>query len=451
MAHGSQSPTRISLTRLLADLINDVQNVMQQEWALARYEVQRELRKVLAALSSLSLGVGVTATGGLLLIFLIVHLVLALIGLPLWVCYGLVGGLFALTGGILLAVRNGQLGRIHVVPSAISESVKANAGTVQGSTPQRITVESPLHHGAMNMTDSSAPVKEVWKLGGLGVKELGRRVIHEIQEDDCSGRAAQLAYYFLFALFPFFLVLTTLLGYLPIPNLLDRLMEMLAEMLPGDALQLVQDNVRDLVTNQRGGLLSFGILAALWTSSSAITAISDGLNRAYDVEEGRPYWKVRIIAILLTVGLSLFIITSLILLTFGPQIGGWIADQVGLGRVFRVTWNVLRWPVIVGLLILAMALVYYIAPDVEQRWQWITPGSLVAVIGWLLASLGFSFYVNNFASYNATYGSIGAVIVLLTWMYVSGFFVLVGGEINAEIEHAASRGKDPGEKQLPAT
>jgi membrane protein len=303
----------------------------------------------------------------------------------------------------------------------------------------------------MRMKNNPEPTTEVWKLGGLSVKDLGRRVIHEIQEDDCWGRAAQLAYYFLFALFPFFLVLTTLLGYLPMPNLMDRLMEMLAEMLPADALRLVQDNVREIVTSQRGGLLSFGILAALWTSSSAITAIVDGLNRAYDVQEGRPYWKVRLIAIVLTVGLSLFIIVSLVLLTFGPQIGGWIADQVGLGSMFQIAWNLLRWPVIVGLIVLAMALVYYVAPDVEQRWQWITPGSLVAVVGWLLASLGFSFYVNNFASYNATYGSIGAVIVLLTWMYVSGFFVLLGGEINAEIEHAASNGKDPGEKQLPAT
>lgn len=299
--------------------------------------------------------------------------------------------------------------------------------------------------------NNNSPATEVWKLGGLSVKDLGRRVIHEIREDDCLGRAAQLAYYFLFALFPFFLVLTTLLGYLPVPNLMDRLMEMLAGILAGDALKLVQDNVREIVTSQRGGLLSFGILAALWTSSSAVTAIVDGLNRAYDVEEGRPYWKIRLIAIFLTVGISLFIIFSLILLTFGPQIGGWIADQVGLGRVFQTAWNLLRWPVIVGLIILAMAIVYYVAPDVDQRWQWITPGSLVAVIGWLLASLGFSFYVNNFGSYNATYGSIGAVIVLLTWMYVSGFFVLVGGEINAEIEHVASSGKDPGEKQLPAT
>jgi membrane protein len=301
------------------------------------------------------------------------------------------------------------------------------------------------------MSDSVEQTKEVWKLGGLSVKDLARRVVHEVQEDDCFGRAAQLAYYFLFALFPFFLVLITLLGYLPVPNLMDRLMEMLAQMLPGEALQLVQDNLHELVTSQRGGLLSFGILAALWTSSSAITAIMDSLNRAYDVQEGRPFWKVRGLAILLTIGLSLFIIVSLVLLTFGPQIGGWIADQVGLGRVFQIAWNVLRWPVIVGLIILAMALIYYLAPDVEQRWQWITPGSVVAVLGWLAASLGFSFYVNNFGSYNATYGSIGTVIVLLTWMYVSGFFVLVGGEINAEIEHASSSGKDPGEKEDPKT
>jgi membrane protein len=269
-----------------------------------------------------------------------------------------------------------------------------------------------------------------------------------MQDDDCFGRAAQLAYYFLFALFPFFLFLTTLLGYLPIPNLLDRLLGMLAPMLPGDALQLVQDNLRQLVTSQRGGLLSFGILAALWTSSSALTAIMDSLNRAYDVKEGRPYWKVRGLAIVLTVGLSVFIVGALLLLTFGPQLGGWIADQVDLGRMFEVTWNILRWPVIVGLLIIAMALIYYVGPDVEQKWQWITPGSACAVLFWLLASLGFSFSVNRFGSYNATYGSIGAVIVLLTWMYLSGLFVLLGAEINAEIEHAAQDGKAPGEKKL---
>ena len=305
---------------------------------------------------------------------------------------------------------------------------------------------SPGAVGSAGTTGGPRPSR--WKFGGLGVKELGRRVIHEIQDDDSFGRAAQLAYYFLFALFPFFLFLTTLLGYLPIPNLLDRIMEMLAPLLAGDALRLVQDNLHQLVTGERGGLLSFGILAALWTSSSALTAIIDSLNRAYDVEEGRPFWKVRGIAILLTVGLSAFIIVALVLLTFGPQIGRWIAELVGLGQVFAITWNILRWPVIVGLLIIAMALLYYFAPDVEQKWQWITPGSAVSVIGWLLTSLGFAFYVNNFGSYNATYGSIGAVIVLLTWMYLSGLFVLIGGEINAEIEHASQEGKDPGEKQL---
>jgi membrane protein len=294
----------------------------------------------------------------------------------------------------------------------------------------------------------SDPRPSAWKFGGLGVTELGRRVIAEIRDDDCLGRAAQLAYYFLFALFPFLLFLTTLLGYLPIPNLLDRLLETLGQMLPGEALRLVEDNVRQLVTGQRGGLLSFGILAALWTSSSALTAIIDSLNRAYDVEEGRPFWKVRLTAIGITVGLSAFIVVALVLLTFGPQLGGWVADLVGLGRVFEVSWNVVRWPVIVGLLVAAIALLYYFAPDVEQEWTWITPGSACAVLGWLLASLGFAFYVNHFGSYNATYGSIGAVIVLLTWMYVTGLFILIGGEINAEIEHASSSGKDPGEKQL---
>jgi len=351
-------------------------------------------------------------------------------------------------------------------PALVSASPHASVGVKEParvrihSRPRQASTEaSPGGHApplpqperARRRTTLGQQLKEAWTLGGLSAKELARRVIHEIQQDDCVGRAAQLAYYLLFALFPFFLFLTTLLGYLPVSNLLDQLMALLAQLLPRDALALVQANVHELVTGQRGGLLSFGILAALWTSSSAITAIMDSLNRAYNVEEGRPFWKVRGLAILLTIGLSLLIIVSLVLLTFGPQIGGWIADYMGLGAVFQVAWNILRWPVIVFFLILALALIYYLAPDVEQEWKWITPGAVCAVLAWIVASLGFGFYVNNFGSYNKTYGSIGAVIVLLTWMYVTGLLILVGGEINSEIEHAAPSGKAPGEKEQPQT
>ena len=296
------------------------------------------------------------------------------------------------------------------------------------------------------MTTLVETLRPAWNLGGLGVAELSRRVFSEIQKDNCLGLAAQLAYYFLFALFPFFLFLTALIGFLPVPNLLQQIMHLLGTVVPQDVLGLIQDNVRQLVTDQRGGLLSFGILAALWTSSSAITALVDALNRAYDVQESRPFWQVRGTAIGLTVGLSGFMILALILLMFGPQMGSWIAGQIGMGSLFEIIWNIVRWPVIVFFLVVAIGLVYYFAPDVEQDWKWLTPGSVFAVLLWILISLGFSFYVNNFGAYNKTYGTIGVVIVLLTWMYISGLVLLVGGEINSEIEHAAAEGKDPAEK-----
>jgi membrane protein len=283
-------------------------------------------------------------------------------------------------------------------------------------------------------------------LGGLSIKELATRVVKEVQEDNCLGSAAQLAYYLLFAVFPFFLFLTALLGFLPIPNLLERIIASLAMVLPGEAVTLLQENIRQLVTEQKGGLLSFGILAALWSSSSAVVAITAALNQAYDVEEGRPWWKVRGFALLLTMGLSLFLLLAVVLLIFGPQLGRGLAALVGLGTVFEILWNVLRWPVSAGLLVVALALVYYCAPDVEQKWQWITPGAIFAVLATLLTSLGFSLYVSHFGSYNTTYGSLGAVIVFLTWLYLTGLCLLVGGEINAEIEHAAPDGKASGRK-----
>jgi len=154
-------------------------------------------------------------------------------------------------------------------------------------------------------------------------------------------------------------------------------------------------------------------------------------------------------AILLTGGLAALLLASMLLLIFGPQLDGFIATKVGLSNAFSIAWVIRRWPLIVFLLILSLALVYYFAPNVEQEWKWITPGSVLAVIGWILTSLLFAYYVDHFGSYNKTYGTIGAVIILLTWMYLTRFLVLVGGELNAEIEHASASGKAPGEKTLP--
>lgn len=294
-------------------------------------------------------------------------------------------------------------------------------------------------------------IKDVYKLGGLNVKELGKGVLHESLADDMIGIAAQLAYYFLFSLFPFLLFLAALLAYIPIPNLLDHIMSALARVAPKEVLDLLQSHVRQVVTNQHGGLLSFGIVVTLWTASSALNATADGLNRAYKVRERRPIWKVYGMAILLTISLAVMLLASILLLMFGPQLGHWIANFAGLGPEFDFAWNLLRWPVILALMVVATAIVYYFAPDVEQDWKWITPGSVFAVVAWILASLGFSYYVNNFGSYNKTYGSIGAVIVLLTWMYLTALFLLVGGEINAKIEHASPKGKAPGQKKLTSS
>ena len=315
-----------------------------------------------------------------------------------------------------------------------------------------VSSPKPVSRSATSIRTPPAPAPSAdaaGPFGGVGFVEIAKRTFNEVLNDDCLGRAAQLAYYFLFALFPFLLFLTTLLGYIPVPNLLDNIMDLLAQALPREALGLVQEHLRVLVSQPRGGLLSFGIIAALWTSSSAILAITAGLNRAYDVEESRPWWKVRIAALLLTIALSLFVIAATGLLIFGPQLGTWLASSVGLGDLFSLVWNVARWAIILSFLIIALAALYYFAPDVQQKWRWITPGSVCAVGGWIIASLGFSYYVNNFGSYNATYGSIGAVIVLLTWMYVTGFVILVGGELNSEIEHAAPSGKNPGERTAP--
>lgn len=250
------------------------------------------------------------------------------------------------------------------------------------------------------------------------------------------------SYYFLFALFPFLMFLAARpLGVSHYLTLWNRSW-LVRQFAPGTAAEMVQDNVKSLVSQPRGALLSFSMFLSLWVASSAIVAIAESLNRAYGVKESRPYWKVRGMAGLLTIGLALLIIACMVLLIFGPQLGHGLVDYFGLGTAFDVAWLMLRWPVVLFLMMVAAALIYYFAPDVEQDWRWITPGSVFAVLVGISVSFGFAYYVNSFGQYDRTYGSIGAVIVLLTWMYLSGLSLLVGGEINAEIEHAPAEGKD---------
>ena len=285
-----------------------------------------------------------------------------------------------------------------------------------------------------------------FKLGSVGYLELGKRVLKRIKEADCSAHAAAMAYYFLFAVFPFFLFLTTVIGYLPIPHLLDYVLHNAARMLPSQAFDLLQDNIRALFTNKQQGLLSLGFVLALWASSNAVVAIMKAMNKLYVVQEGRPFWKVRLTAIFLVIGLSLLFLLALALLMFGTKIGALIASRIDFGVYFRVIWNLALVPVTLFLLALAVATVYYFTPDVEQKWKWISPGSAVAIPSWIVVSLGFSFYINNFSSYDKTYGSLGAVIILLLWLYISGFIILVGAVINSVIEHSSLEGKEPGEK-----
>jgi membrane protein len=280
----------------------------------------------------------------------------------------------------------------------------------------------------------------------IGWGELSKRTFREVIADNCFGLAAQLSYYFVLALFPALLFLVALISFIPVEGLLDFITNSLSRVAPYEALKIIQDQILTVAQDENGGLLTIGMLGTIWSTSAGVTAIIDTLNRAYDIEEGRPWWKVRLVALGLTVALAIFIVLSTVLVVAGPTLAERAADWLRLGTVFEWSWKILQWPLVFGLVSLAIAIVYYYAPDARQDWIWITPGSILATFLWLLISLGFKVYVSMFGEYNATYGAIGGFIVLMLWFYFSGLAVLIGAELNAEIEHASPYGKDPGEK-----
>ncbi|MCA1847751.1 MAG: YihY/virulence factor BrkB family protein, partial [Actinobacteria bacterium] len=260
-----------------------------------------------------------------------------------------------------------------------------------------------------------------------------KATVQEFQRDDALGLAAQLAYYLILALFPFILVLVSLMGTFGSEELASEVLGYFRQVVPEEAYDIIETFTANIISGraEAPGLLSFGILFTIWAASGAFAALINALNRAYDVQETRPFWKVRGIAILMTLGLSVLVLVGVLLLVVGEPIGKTVANIFGLGDLFLLVWDIARWPVALFFMVLTVALLYYFAPDVEQPFRWITPGGLIGVLLWVLASVGFNFYVSNFGSYNKTYGSIGAVIILLLYLYISSLTILFGATLNA--------------------
>jgi membrane protein len=267
-------------------------------------------------------------------------------------------------------------------------------------------------------------------------REIAKRTAVELNDDNCLGLAAQLSFYFLLALFPALLFFVALIAYLPIENVLDELLLALGTVAPGEMVELLRTQIDQVATGSHVSLVTLGILGAIWSSSAAMVAIIDALNRAYDISEWRPWWKRRLVAIALTIALALFLLTAFVLVLAGPNVIAALADWFGLAPAVEVGWSILRWPALLCCVVLALDLVYHFAPNRKASWAWITPGAALATVLWVLASFGFKLYVVNFANYTATYGAIGGAIVTMLWFYVSGLALLVGAEVNAVIEQA---------------
>lgn len=282
---------------------------------------------------------------------------------------------------------------------------------------------------------------------GTGLMMVVKNAVKDFFNHDMTTYASALAYQVFFSLFPFIIFLIALLGFLQLSDFFEWLRQHSQMMLPPEASEQVNKVISDLQKEQ-GGILSLGVVVALWSASAAVRATMHALNVAYDVHESRPAWKLYPLSVVYTVGLAAMMVLAAMCLTVGPQAVQWVAQQVGLEQIFVTLWAWLRWPAAFLLLTLAVAIIYYVAPDVEQKFRFISPGALLAVAVWVAASLGFKFYVTNFANYNATYGSIGAIIILLFYFFISSAVLLFGAEINATVEHASPEGKDPGEKTL---
>lgn len=288
--------------------------------------------------------------------------------------------------------------------------------------------------------DATSSEGTIDAIKSLPYKELGKRFFHEFKDDDVLGLAAEVAYHFMFAIPPILILIVTVTAALnefttlPVAEQLRQLSD---EHAPAALHDVFDTVIANSIEEVRGGLISFGMLTtaaiAIWSGSNGMNALIKAYNRAYDVEEGRPYHRKRIVAVLLTLLFAVFVNTAFALFFVGEDIGQWIAGRFGLGGVFTTVWDAARLPTAIALFMLLLALLYYLAPDVEQSFRWISPGSVVATLLWIATIFGFQLYL-SVADPGSAYGAFGSLIVLLLFVYATSLVLLIGAELNAVLQ-----------------
>ena len=284
----------------------------------------------------------------------------------------------------------------------------------------------------------------------LPLKTALIRTYADVQRNHTLQMAAALAYYFVLSLFPALIFLSAVVTYLPVPNLFDQALNLMARFLPPDSMGLVRRVLADVITPNRGSFLSFGLLGTFWAASGGFAAAIEALNTAYDVRDDRPFWKTRPLAIGLAFITGFLLLLALSVMIVGPRFGEWLAGRVHLSSLFVLLWPYIHWSIAVGFTILAVEALYFLAPNVKQRFLATLPGAVLAVGGWVGLSYLLGLYFRHFANFNKTYGTFGAAIALMTWLYWTGFAMLLGAELNAEIAKISKEGRLEEKQQPPA-
>lgn len=251
--------------------------------------------------------------------------------------------------------------------------------------------------------------------------------------------AAGLSFYFLLSLFPLLILIAGVLAYIPIPGLFDEILNTMSRFVPPSGMETVRSILASILTPPATGWISFGLVATVWTASTGFAALIEGLNVAYDVPETRAYWRIRLIALGLAVAVGGCVILGLAVSLLGPRFGTYLEAHRHAGPLFAAVWPTIHWSVVIASIVIAVGVLYYLAPNVKQRFLCAFPGAVIAIATWLGASYILGIYMREFADYHKTYGAIAGVVALMLWFYVSATAVLVGAEVNAELLKAAGK------------